>query len=330
MFQKSFLVSVLAWSLTLSIMGLTAIAFFTHIYGWKIYLELLSHFQLQYFLLSSVGLIGLAVLRRKYLFLIGLICTTFLGTQIITWYWPPRFWNTGGDSNFRILVANINTKNQQYEDVLAYTRQENPDLALFMEVDTAWIEQLDTLADVLPYSSGEGNPYNFGIMLYSRYPFESVQRVAFGDDRIPSLTGEVNVNNQTLAFVGTHPLPPVRPEYFQSRNQQLDLVGQHLQTVEPSKLLIGDLNVSMWSPYYGRLVRQTGLVNARKGFGILPSWPTYGTYPQIPDWASLLLSIPIDHCLLSPELEVVDVRVGPDLGSDHRPVVVDLNLSYER
>ena len=323
---KSFLTSVLAWLLMLGTVGLTAIAFLTHRYGWKIHLELLSHFQLQYFSLSSIGVMGLAWLRCKRLFLIGLVCTTLLGTQIATWYWPPKFLSAGNDGNFRILVANINTKNKQYEDVLAFTRQEKPDLALFMEVDTAWIEQLDTLTDVLPHSSGEGNPYNFGIMLYSRSPFDAVQRVAFGDDRIPSLTGKVNVNNQTLSFVGTHPLPPVRPGYFQSRNQQLDLVGQHLQTVEHPKLLIGDLNLSMWSPYYTRLIRQTGLANARKGFGILPSWPTYGTYQQIPDWANLLFSIPIDHCLVSPELKVVNVRVGPNLGSDHRPVVVDLRL----
>ncbi|MEO0983967.1 MAG: endonuclease/exonuclease/phosphatase family protein [Cyanobacteria bacterium J06639_14] len=324
--QASCLKTVLAWTLLLGIFGLTAIAFATHHYGWQIYLELLSHFQLQYFTLCGISLLVLALLRRKRLFLLGLVCTAILGTQITTWYWPPKFLNSGEGSNFRILVANINTQNQRYEDVLAFVRQEEPDLALFMEVDTTWIDQLNTLSDFLPHSFGEGSPYHFGIMLYSRYSFETVQRVAFGDDRIPSLIGEVSFNNQTLSFVGTHPPPPIRPSIFQSRNRQLDLVGQHLQTMESPKLLMGDLNLSMWSPYYGRLVRQTGLKNARKGFGILPSWPTYGAYPQIPGWANWLFAIPIDHCLLSSDLEVVKVQTGPNLGSDHRPVIIDLKF----
>ncbi|MGF1523769.1 MAG: endonuclease/exonuclease/phosphatase family protein [Leptolyngbyaceae cyanobacterium] len=324
--QKSCLANLLAWILFLGIAGLTLLSFVTRNYGWRIYFELLSHFHLQYFILSSMGLVVLAILRARSLFLLGLICTAILATQVVTWYWPPKFLTADEIGNFRVLIANLNTKNKQYEDVLAFTRQEDPDLALFMEVDDAWISQLDTLGDTLPHSSGEGNPYNFGIVIYSRSPFDAVERVAFGDDRIPSLTGEISVQNRAISFVGTHPLPPVRPNFFQSRNQQLDLVGQYLQTVEHPKMLIGDLNLSMWSPYYGRLVRQTNLKNARKGFGILPSWPTYGTHHQIPGWASLLFSIPIDHCLLSSELEVVNVRVGPNLGSDHRPVIVDLRL----
>ncbi|MEL6383727.1 MAG: endonuclease/exonuclease/phosphatase family protein [Cyanobacteria bacterium J06626_18] len=324
--QKSCLTNLLAWVLFLGIVGLTLLSFVTRNYGWRIYFELLSHFQLQYLILSSAGLVILAILRQRSLFLLGLVCTIILATQVVTWYWPPKFLTADETGNFRVLIANVNTKNKQYEDVLAFTREEDPDLALFMEVNDAWISQLDTLSNVLPHSSGEGSPYNFGIVLYSRTSFDAVERVAFGDDRIPSLTGQISIHNRTLSFVGTHPLPPVRPSFFQSRNQQLDLIGQYLQTVNTPKMLIGDLNLSMWSAYYGRLVRQTELKNARKGFGILPSWPTAGTHHQIPGWASLLFSIPIDHCLLSPELGVVDVRVGPNIGSDHRPVIVDLKL----
>ena len=61
-----------------------------------------------------------------------------------------------------------------------------------------------------------------------------------------------------------------------------------------------------------------------RGFGLLPTWPTRGTYHRIPDMVTLLLSIPIDHSLISPELRVADVRTGTDTGSDHRPLVIDL------
>ena len=36
------------------------------------------------------------------------------------------------------------------------------------------------------------------------------------------------------------------------------------------------------------------------------------------------LGIPIDHLLHSAELQIVDRRTGPDVGSDHRGLVVDI------
>jgi endonuclease/exonuclease/phosphatase (EEP) superfamily protein YafD len=56
------------------------------------------------------------------------------------------------------------------------------------------------------------------------------------------------------------------------------------------------------------------LRDTRAGFGIQASWPT-----QIPP-----LGIPLDHCLVSPELVVLDRRLGPAVGSDHRPVILEL------
>ena len=49
-----------------------------------------------------------------------------------------------------------------------------------------------------------------------------------------------------------------------------------------------------------------------------PTWPTYNP----------LLWIPIDHCLVSPEIIVTDRQIGPDVGSDHYPIVVDLQLPH--
>jgi predicted nucleotidyltransferase len=34
--------------------------------------------------------------------------------------------------------------------------------------------------------------------------------------------------------------------------------------------------------------------------------------------------IPIDHCLVSPTIQMVNNRIGRDLGSDHYPVICEL------
>jgi hypothetical protein len=48
-------------------------------------------------------------------------------------------------------------------------------------------------------------------------------------------------------------------------------------------------------------VRQTGVLNTRAGFGLLPSFPMEKL---------ALLRFPIDHCLISPELIIVNCRLA--------------------
>jgi endonuclease/exonuclease/phosphatase (EEP) superfamily protein YafD len=80
--------------------------------------------------------------------------------------------------------------------------------------------------------------------------------------------------------------------------------------------VLGDLNATPWSYYFQRLVRESGLTDSSKGRGIHATWPA-GLFP---------LRIPIDHCLLSPEIGVINKMTGNNVGSDHLPVVVDLQL----
>ena len=70
-----------------------------------------------------------------------------------------------------------------------------------------------------------------------------------------------------------------------------------------------------WSPYYKGMIRESGLKNARQGYGVKATWS------GIPSPVAML---PLDHVLLSPEFAVRDFRVGPDIGSDHRPLVVEV------
>ena len=76
---------------------------------------------------------------------------------------------------------------------------------------------------------------------------------------------------------------------------------------------MGGVTVTMWAPAYKRFERDSRLVNSRKGFGVLPTWPAQ-TYP---------FATPIDHCLHSADIWVTDCRVGSRIGSDHMPLLVD-------
>ena len=84
-------------------------------------------------------------------------------------------------------------------------------------------------------------------------------------------------------------------------------------------VLIGDFNCTPWSPAFRKLVSYSGLRDSRRGLGVQPTWPSpFGPF-----------GIPIDHALVSKDLHVIDRSVGPQVGSDHRGIVVGLALKPE-
>ena len=82
---------------------------------------------------------------------------------------------------------------------------------------------------------------------------------------------------------------------------------------------MGDLNISMWAHHYARFEEVSGLSNARRGFGVAPTWPVW-LFPGL---------IPIDHVLVSEQVVVTDFRTGPSIGSDHLPIVVRFTFADE-
>ncbi|MEB3356112.1 MAG: endonuclease/exonuclease/phosphatase family protein [Synechococcales bacterium] len=309
------------------LIGVTVLGWFTSLYGWPLYLEIFSHFQVQYLILS-LGLLGIvAFTQQKAMVLIGLLCCALLAVQVLSWYTPPAVFASAQTANLRVFAANVNIQNKRYEQVLAIARQASPDLAIFMEVDNDWIAQLNTLRDVLPYSSADLDFPKPGLVVYSRTALINLRLEYFATKKRVSVVAELEVedaNSRRISVVATHPLPPINPALFHSRNRQLDQAASYIQTIEQPTLLVGDLNITMWSPYYKQMADKAGLINARKGFGIIPTWPRTGIYQSIPSFIHFLSSIPIDHCLHSREIRTVKIHTGEATGSDHAPIIVDL------
>lgn len=82
-------------------------------------------------------------------------------------------------------------------------------------------------------------------------------------------------------------------------------------------VVAGDFNSTPNSLGYQRFREISGLRDANNSW-----WPA-GTWPTVlPRW----LGIRIDHVFVSEDVTVNSYRLGPNLGGDHRPVVVDLSV----
>ncbi|MGE0131953.1 MAG: endonuclease/exonuclease/phosphatase family protein [Blastocatellales bacterium] len=284
------------------------------------FFELTAHFRLQYLIGSIVVAAMLAVWRAWRAVAVALVCATLNAASVLPLYFSPE---TAGASppqrSLRLLLSNVLTSNTQRTALIELARAEQPDLLIVQEVSEEWVKDLNILRDQLPHSIAEPRDDNFGIAVYSRIPFVEAKVVTLIDASLPSILARINLNGQTVSILTTHPTPPVGSyELFFLRNAQLREAATLMRQTPEPKLLIGDLNTTVWSPYFSQLTRESGLRDGRRGFGVIPTWPA--------DFRTPLLRIPIDHCLVSPDIRVVNIGAGPRIGSDHLPLIVDLAI----
>jgi endonuclease/exonuclease/phosphatase (EEP) superfamily protein YafD len=292
--------------------------------GGNRYLDLLANFQLQYLLASLVIASFLACTRYKKLLFVALICVGINLREIVPWYLPSSLAASPSSSEVRILMSNLyGYKNDNYEGAIAFIRQEKPQIAAFVEFTKEWQQQFEVLQDIFPYS--KTTP---GAAIYSQQPLDNVEVKYFTARRNPSIVADFNLNGQKVSLIATHPRTPLAQRNFENRNQHLDAIAQYVQTLKNPAVVIGDLNITMWSKYYKNLEQKTGLRNARQGFGLMTTWPRNRL--PIPGILEPLFSIPIDHCLVSSDIQVADFRTGLNIGSDHLPLVVDLRISKKQ
>ncbi|MEG4046457.1 endonuclease/exonuclease/phosphatase family protein [Microcoleus sp. Pol17_C1] len=281
----------------------------------NIFFELSSHFKLQYLLVGFSTFIFFALVRsKKRWLLVSAFCIIINLAEIVPWYFPgPAFAGATPGHNLRILHSNVLRSNRRYSEVISLVKAEQPDIAVFVEVNSSWAKELSVLSEIFPYSSTQQESERFGSAIYSRLPLENSSVKAFSNQR-KSLSADVKFQGKIISLILAHPTVPIKQHSFINRNEQLAAIGEYAAQVKNPVIVVGDLNTTMWSPFYKNMVKTGNLRNARSGFGILPTWPTF-----MP-----LAYIPIDHFLVSKEIGVLKIRTGRNVGSDHLPLITDL------
>ena len=282
--------------------------------NWAWWLDLGAHFRPHYAALftAAAAIYALGGRRRAALYLAGLAALN--GALLLPFLPRHAADRDPAHRDARVMLINVNTQHGRPDLVRAAVERERPDLLALEEVDGRWVKALAPLATNFPYRRTEAREDNFGIALWSRLPWKSVETVALGTAEVPSIRALVTIRGRDVCVLATHPLPPGGPEYTRHRNAQLLDIARLVRAQAAPALVVGDLNVSPWSVHFRRLLADSGLMNSSAGRGLHGSWPAW-----IP-----LARVPIDHVLHDPRLRVLDKRVGDFVASDHLPVIADL------
>ncbi len=286
-------------------------------------LELTCHLKIQYTFLSLLVILFFLWVGNFFWLSISLFCLMSNLLEIIPFYISQDRIFDSFEPKIRFFQANVFYKNQQYERLISEVKKENPDVAIFIEVTDAWAEKLELLQKNYSYWVIHQDPQiafneniNLGIAVYSKIPLKNTSIQDLGGGR-KTVSTQIEIQGKTLSILATHPSWGIGKYGFNLRNKQLSEIANYITHQKSSIVVIGDLNITMWSPYYKELICNCGLYNARKGFGLIPTWPSF-----LP-----LLSIPIDHCLVSQDIRVVKTKSGKNIGSDHLPLITDLIIT---
>jgi endonuclease/exonuclease/phosphatase (EEP) superfamily protein YafD len=302
------LIGILAWGLTLA----TLAGFLGKL--WWIF-DLASHFRVQYLVGSLILGFASSVERRRWTVLavgVSLLINLIL---VIPFYFPVPVAD-GENIQYRVLYANVLTENQQHTPLRELIQSSDPDFVALLEVNQAWIDDLNLPALGYSYSIVEARSDNFGVALYSRVPIKQGQIHRFGRRDIPTIVATMSVDDTPLTLVLTHPTPPKSEKTAWHRNIHMRELAEFVSDLDGNIILAGDLNSSSWSPFFRDWLEVSQLDDSRRGFGIQATWPTNNR----------LLHVPIDHYLTSDRVQVQERQVGPKIGSDHFPLLMDFSI----
>ena len=282
------------------------------------YLELFSHFKLQYTLLFIGLFVAFLCLKQNgraiLSLLFALICLSAIAPYI-----PATKYTEASESSsasLRLMFYNMWVGNTKYDAIAQMVKTEDPDVLILAEVaGIAYKSLKERLSADYPYSDFQTGPTTYlDVAFFSKKEPTFVKVVYSKKDRIPVLRIGFNSGEKDFVVYGVHTSAPLSSDKARSRDEQLmDLVQNIKDEVKPT-IMLGDLNITPWSPVFKRFISDSGLVEARLGRGLMQSWSL--GLPAIS-------RIPIDHALSTEGIDVVGMRIGDSVGSDHSPVIVD-------
>ena len=281
--------------------------------GWPF--ELFAHFRPQYAVATLLVMLVLAWQRS--------VVAAGIAVLLVAWNALPIVQRASADAPpvscdgpaFTVATVNLQYSNPQHDRLLGWLAGHPADVIVVQELTGAWAQALAG-SDAHPHRFllTREDPYGIGVL--SRWPLESAGAIDLAGDGLPSVEGIVEIEGRRVRLLGLHTHWPVLPEVARMRDTALGGAAGIARASDLPIILLGDLNLTPDSPQFTRLLDESALRDVVSGRRWRPTWQA-GFWP---------LALRIDHVLVSPQLCVEAVEVGPSIGSDHRPVIARLRL----
>ncbi len=274
-----------------------------------------------------LGLLITLLLRSQRL--IGLYALmTLVG---VLWIVPPLLPASGTatdtGTSIEIISFNFYPDNTQAEEAVAWIGAYAPDIIALQELpdDASIFAPLDA---AYPYQVVDLERAESAI--YSRYPIVDNDIIELPYSPAQRLT--LDILGQQIVVYNVHVFMPLNDReadwtilrYDEARrNADSEQLLAQIASETLPVILIGDLNMTEWSPMYHQFTNTLTDAYRNSSWGIGATWPAgasedfAGGYPRL---------FRIDYVWYTEPIEAVYAAVGANIGSDHLPLRVELAL----
>lgn len=321
---SSRLALIFAWCVTLCLTTLAALRIFyhdgTHVLIW------LNAFT-RYVYVPAYVCLAFALWKRQWtlsvfsLFIIGChwmwLAPDFVRDRRFDGKTSAFASSENASNHIRIFFMNVRASNLEFEPMLKEIEAANPDVIVGVEFTWPWRQAFRHagITEKYPHNNSQKMGEIDRTFYYSRLPVqrEAEERIA---GRVCALLN-ISVGTGSLNIVGLHSPRPTSwgiGDYDVFWERTLRLIDE---TPHPL-VVVGDFNATQYSSIYQKL-KESGLRNAHDvlGRGYVTTWP---------NWAEPVPPIRIDQAFLSPEVNCVEISEGQGHGSDHKPLILDVQV----
>jgi endonuclease/exonuclease/phosphatase (EEP) superfamily protein YafD len=246
----------------------------------------------------------------------------FLAGAIINAYLIAPLWLESqpeftAPERLRVVSLDVGFDPEARPAVIDWFNKNESDIVVLANAGGNWAHAIETF-DV-PYQVLTEDPaLSGGTMVLAR------DGVAATIAEVPEGLGAVDVvitaplAGREVTIVAFSVERPVSARTTDERIRAFGAVNARVRGLDGPAVIVGNLESSRWA--YAFSVIAEGLTNSEDGFGYFATFPGLDM-PLFGEYAG----IPVDHALYQGPITVTHRRVGPDLGINHRPLLVDLS-----
>lgn len=236
--------------------------------------------------------------------------------------WPRQVITTRHPEDrrsFRLVVSNVKMENRSYDRWMETIGEADPDIVVAAEIDDDWMKGIRPFRRRYKHEVAIPQENHYGLLLLSRLELRNPEVRYLVQEDIPSIVTTLQLpSGDELVLWAVHPRPPepLRDQDSSHRDAELVLVARELEERNLPVVVCGDLNDVAWSATTKLFLRLSQLLDPRRGRGM------FNTFNA----DNFLFRFPLDHVFHSNELTLRElVRLG-DVGSDHFPMLISLQL----
>ena len=245
------------------------------------------------------------LIRQKAAGFVGVAAALILFIALWPQAFPAERAADPSQPSVRIVFANLYVDNKRPERLLPFIAQQKPDIVATVE-NSPWSRTtlIPALSRDYPYTFSDGQTF-----VCSRFPIRNgVRDVGKSSLWYGFTLMDVATATGTMRLAVAHLAEP-RPLHSTLQTQQLEDIASDLKGPDAARtVLVGDFNsdLSAW-----KLQKLARVLNLR------PAAAPTGTWPML---LPGVLRIAIDNGFAGSRYTLSQRRVGPNFGSDHRPI----------